>query len=176
MDSTETQQETQQESMPKAEPQPEHEWLQGLLGEWTYESELEGGPGHEGGKLTGTESGRSLGALWVLLEGGGEMPGGGEGRMLMTLGYDPQKATFVGTWIGSMMTHLWVYTEGSLDEARRVLTLESTGPSMSGAGTARYRDVLEIVDRDHRTLTGNMLGDDGQWRPMMTVRYRRKGA
>ena len=96
--------------------------------------------------------------------------------MLMTLGFDPAKGTFVGTWIGSMMTHLWVYAEGRLDAGGRVLTLESEGPSMTGEGLARYRDVVEVVDDDHRTLTGNVLGEDGAWQPMMTVRYRRQGA
>ena len=38
--------------------------------------------------------------------------------MIMTLGYDPQKKRFVGTLIGSMMTHLWVY-DGALDAGRR---------------------------------------------------------
>jgi hypothetical protein len=35
------------------------------------------------------------------------MPGGGAATMFLTLGYDPQRERYVGTWIGSMMTHLW---------------------------------------------------------------------
>ena len=168
---------TQQETMSKAQPQAEHEWLQGLVGDWEYETEFSGAEGEAPTRLTGTETVRSLGGLWVLLEGRGEMPGGDEGRMLMTLGFDPRKGHFVGTWIGSMMTHLWVYTEGHLDAARRVLALDSEGPAMSGeGGTARYRDVVEVIDADHRVLTGNTLGEDGQWQPMMTVRYTRRGA
>jgi len=33
-----------------------------------------------------------------------EMPDGGTGKTVMTLGYDPQNNRYVGTFIGSMMT------------------------------------------------------------------------
>jgi hypothetical protein len=80
----------------------------------------------------------------------------------------------VGTWIGSMMTHLWVY-DGALDGAERVLALESDGPSMAGDGSmARYRDAIEVGSDDHRILTSSVRGDDGTWRPFMTAHYRRK--
>ena len=44
------------------------------------------------------------------------------GTTLMTLGYDPRKKRFVGTFVGSMMTNLWIY-DGELDKDERVLTL-----------------------------------------------------
>jgi uncharacterized protein DUF1579 len=46
----------------------------------------------------------------------------------MTLGYDPEKKQYVGTWVGSMMSYLWVY-DGSLDAEEKVLTLNAEGPS-----------------------------------------------
>lgn len=163
------------EGMPKVEPQREHAWLRRLAGDWTWELEAPaGGPGQQPEKLSGIEHGRLLGDLWVILEGEGPMPGGGEARTVMTLGFDPQRGRFVGSWIGSMMTWHWVY-EGTLDAEQRVLTLESEGPEMSGAGgTARYRDVIEMLSDDHRTLTGNVLGADGTWQPMMVAHYRRR--
>src|SRR5918996_3048081 len=128
--------------MMMAQPQKEHQWLQQLLGEWTYEGEATMEPGKPPEKFKGTESVRSLGGLWILAEGQGEMPGGGTATMLLTLGYDPQKKRFVGTWIGSMMTHLWVY-DGALDAAERVLTLDTEGPNMAAEGTmAKYQDVI----------------------------------
>jgi hypothetical protein len=94
--------------------------------------------------------------------------------MIMTLGYDPQTKRFVGTWIGSMMTHLWIY-DGALDAAERVLALESDGPSMAGDGSmARYCDAIEFRSDDHRILTSSVRGDGGTWRPFMTAHYRRK--
>jgi len=100
------------------------------------------------------------------------MPGGGPAAWMMTLGYDPQRERYVGTWIGSTMTHLWVY-EGQLDEAGKTLALEAEGPGMTPGSTARYRDVIELVSDDQRTLTSCVLGDDGEWHRFMRAVYRR---
>ena len=159
--------------MTETEAQEHHRWLQKLVGAWTFAGEATTGPGRPLETFTGREHVRSLGDLWVLAEGEGETPDGGIERSVMTLGYDTQKARYVGTWIGSMMTHLWVY-DGALDAAGRVLTLEAEGPSMAGDGTmATYRDVIEFKDDDHRVLTAHVLGDDGTWQQFMTSNYRR---
>ena len=156
-----------------AEPQKEHQWLQKLVGEWTYESDAMCEPGQPPSKCQGTEHVRSLGGLWILGEGQGEMPGGGAATTVLTLGYDPQKQRYVGTWIGSMMTHLWIY-DGALDAAGRVLTLNAEGPDMATEGKmARYKDVIELKSDDHRVLTAHMLGDDGEWHDIMVAHYRR---
>lgn len=125
-------------------------------------------------KFEGIESVRSLGGLWVLAEGHSEMPGYGTATTMMTLGYDPQKKRYVGTWIGSMMTYLWVY-DGEVDTAEKVLTLNAEGPDMTAEGKiAKYKDVIEFKSDDHRVLTSHVLGDDGQWHKFMTAEYRRK--
>lgn len=148
----------------------QHEWLQRLVGEWRCEPQ-EGHPG-------GTESVRSLGGLWVVCEGHGEMPDGRPATMLMTLGYDPRKGRYVGTWVGSMMNWLWRY-DGTLDAEQRVLTLDTEGPSFTAEcqplydKPTRYRDCIELVGDDRRTLTSRVLGDDGEWRVMMTLQYQR---
>jgi len=157
-----------------AEPQKEHQWLQKLVGEWTYEADCNMGPDKPPAKSGGSEKVRSLGGLWVLCEGQGEMPGGGSATMLMTLGYDPLKKRYVGTWIGSMMTNLWIY-DGELDAAGKVLTLNAEGPNMAAEGKmAKYKDVIEFKSDDHRVLTSQMQGDDGKWQQFMTANYRRK--
>jgi hypothetical protein len=158
----------------KVEPQQEHRWLQQLVGEWTSEAEMAMEPGKPPEKFFGTETVRSLEGLWVLAEGHGEMPGGGAATTVLTLGYDPQKKRYVGTFIGSMMTHLWVY-DGAMDGAEKVLTLDTEGPSMAGDGTmAKYKDAIEIKSPDHRVLTSRVLGADGKWNEFMTAHYRRK--
>lgn len=159
--------------MMQAEPQKEHEWLLQLVGDWTFEVEGEE-PGKEPMKASGTETVRSLGDLWVVGEGEGDMPDGTPGTTQLTLGYDPSTQRFVGTWIGSMMTHMWVY-DGELDDSGRVLVLDSEGPSMSGGpAKAKYQDVIEIEDDDTRLLRSRVLGDDGDWHEFMTARYRRR--
>jgi Protein of unknown function (DUF1579) len=157
----------------KTEPQQEHQWLQQLVGEWTYEAEATMEPGQPPSKFTGAERVQSLGGLWILAKGQGEMPGCGAATTVLTLGYDPQQQRYVGTWIGSMMTHLWVY-DGALEEAGRVLTLHAEGPHMAAEGKmARYKDVIEVKSDDHRVLTSHMLGDDGERHRFMVAHYRR---
>ena len=142
----------------KGEPQKEHQWLQQLVGDWTYESDASMGPDKPSQKFRGTERVRSIGGLWIVAEGEGEMPGGGPAQMMLTLGYGPKKRKFVGTWLGSMMTDLWVY-EGSLDEAGKVLTLATEGPDFSQEGkTAQYR---ERIDRGALAVEGRELIEAG---------------
>jgi Protein of unknown function (DUF1579) len=163
-----------QESKMIAEPQSQHHWLQKLVGEWNYETEILGGTHSSPEKATGTETVRSLGDFWVLAEGQGEMPGCGAMTTVVTLGYNPRKQKFVGTWVGTMMPELWI-SEGELDADEKVLTLNSEGPAMTEDGTlANYRDIMEIKDNDHRVMTSHVLGNDGVWNHFMTVNYLRK--
>ncbi len=148
-----------------AKPQKEHDWLHQLVGEWTSEMDCAMGPDQPRQKSKGRETVRSLGGLWTL--------GEGEGRTLMTLGFDPAKGRFVGSFIGSMMTHHWLY-EGTLDEAANVLTLESSGPNMMSDGAViPYRDVVTLVSPDHRILASYMPDGKGGWSEFMTAHYRR---
>jgi hypothetical protein len=157
-----------------AEVQQEHKWLQRLVGEWTYEHECSMGPDQPPMKASGTESVRSIGGLWTMGEGHGEMPDGGPATTIMTLGFDPQSTRFVGTFIGSMMTHLWIYN-GTLDASGKVLTLDTQGPDFSGGpGLIDYQDIIEFVDDNHRTLSSQLRGPDGQWQKFMTAHYWRK--
>jgi hypothetical protein len=159
----------------EAKPQKEHAWLQRLVGEWRAEMECRMGPDQPSMTSTGSETVRSLGGLWTLGEGEGEAPDGTPVRSLMTLGYDPQKQRFVGTFVASMMTHLWSY-DGTLDASGEVLTLDILGPSFSGDGSlVRYQDIIAWEGDDHRTLRSRAMGEDGGWGPyFVTAHYRRK--
>jgi Protein of unknown function (DUF1579) len=161
-------------------PEKEHQWLQKLVGEWTYEVEAIMGPDKPAEKFTGSESVRSIGGFWVQCEGRGQMgdasDAGSTAVTVMTLGYDPQKGRFVGTWIGSMMSHLWIY-DGFLDASEKVLTLNAEGPSFTTEGKlGKYKDVIEFKSDDHRVLTSHTLGDDGTWHQFMTANYHRTGS
>lgn len=162
------------EDMPEM-PQPtqEHAWLQQFVGEWESESEMYMDPAQPPVKSTGTETVRSLGGFWTVSEIQSTMmdkPFTGN----MTLGYDPESQKYVGTWVDSMTGKLWNY-EGTLDESGKVLTLESEGacPMRPGKIT-RFRDVVEVVDTDHRKFSSSMLDDNGQWVTMMVGHSRRK--
>jgi len=158
--------------MQMPEPQAEHKWLQKLVGEWTMEGECSMGPDQPTMKSTGTESVRSVGGLWTL--GEGEMPDGSPCLTFMTLGYDPAQKRFVGNFVGSMMTHMWVYN-GSLDASGKVLTLDTEGPDFSGApGLVAYQDIIEFKSDDHRILSSQLRDKDGNWQKFMTANYYRK--
>ena len=160
--------------MMPSEVRDQHRWLLQLVGAWTMAGEGDMGPGQPPFKSTGTETVRALGELWIVCEGTGNMPDGGAGHMRLTLGYDPARQAFVGSWVGSMMTHMWVYG-GQLDAAGRVLTLDTEGPSMQGDGkTVRYQDVITLIDANTRTLHSQTLGEDGQWTRFMTATYQRQ--
>jgi hypothetical protein len=158
----------------KADVQKEHLWLSKLVGDWSFEAECLMGPGQPPVKTTGSQTVRMLGGLWMIGEGEGECPDGSRAKSIITLSYDPEKQRFVGTFIASMMTHLWPY-EGTLDG--NVLTLDSEGPSFSGDGTTvKYQDIVELRDDDHWILRSRMPGEDGKWLEFMTAHYRRQSS
>lgn len=161
------------QDMPEVEKLEQHDWLQQFVGDWTAKSEATMAPGTEPIKMDSTESVRSIGGLWILAEGSASF-GGMPMSTVLTLGYDPAKKKFVGTWVDSVQTHMYVY-EGELDAAKKVLTLSTTGPDfMDSSKTAQYRDAIEVKDADHKTLTSSVQGADGAWTTFMRAEYTRK--
>lgn len=157
------------------EPQAEHRWLQRLLGEWVGEGEMPAPPGEAPMTWQSLQTVRKIGELWIQCEARieSESPEGEASVMQITLGYDPDKGRYVGTFAGSMMSTLWVY-EGSVGADGRTLTLDTRGPDFGSGQIRDFQDVIELIDDDHHELRSRMLGEDGQWRPVMSVRYRRK--
>lgn len=155
--------------------QEEHHWLQALVGDWTCESDCYMGPDRPRGVFSGTEVVRPLGDLWIVAEGRGGMPGGGTMLTRMTLGFDPRAGRFVGTWVGSMMSYLWVY-DGALDPSRSRLILSAEGPAFDDPSrTAAYQDVVERDADGTRRLRGRVRQDDGAWFEFLVTTYRRVG-
>ena len=104
-----------------------------------------------------------------------KMPEGKCGDMasIIPLGFDPAKNRFVGTFIASMMEHLWIY-DGELDAAGTTLSLYADGPSFTEPGkTAKYKDAIEMKSDDHYVFTGGVYGEDGAWICFMTANYHR---
>lgn len=158
------------EAQTEREQSPEECWLRRLVGEWKLEAPAPDGEG----TIKGRETARLFGG-WVLLEGSSQMPDGSVHVSLMTLGFDPARGRVVGSWVGSMMSHLWVY-EGGFDGAGRTLTLDTSGPAMDGSGaSADYQDVITFEGEDTRILTSRQRQPDGAWRDLFCVRYSREG-
>lgn len=155
-------------------PQKEHEWLQKFVGEWTTEAEMMMGP-EETFHCVGSETVRSIGGRWIVSDMSGDSPMGAM-TGVMTLGFDPEKGKYIGTWIDSVSNHMWVY-EGTLDETGAVLTLNTTGPDMMNptpGKTSNYLDVVEFKNPNLRTLTSSAQDDAGEWHTFGTITFRRK--
>src|SRR5262249_51672987 len=151
-----------QTSRQTGEQSKEQAWLKRFVGEWEAES--------SGTKVT--ETVHMLGP-WTIAEIKVDIKNDPMHGM-MTLGYDPQKKKYVGTWIDSKTSYLWVY-EGTVDPAGNVLTLETEGPNPMVPGKLfKARDVHTFTGRDHRSLTSSMVGQDGKWHTFQTVNYQRK--
>jgi hypothetical protein len=160
-----------QEAAWQTPPEKEHAWLQQFVGEWKTRGTMAGAEGQP--PLEGREQVRSLGDYWILSEVSGTMPGGGRMSAVMTLGYDPERKRFVGTWIDSVTTHMWQY-EGTLDASGKVLTLETEGPDFENPQkTTRFRDVLEFHDKDHKALRSLMQAPDGTWTEFLRTDFTR---
>lgn len=164
--------ETQEMEMMGTKPVAEHEWLNNLLGTWRTESTMTMPDGSQS-TAHGTETVESLGGLWSLGTGSGTMPDGSTMEYRVGLGYDVSFKGYRGFWLANMSSHLWKY-EGELSADGKVMTLDCTGPDMVVDGkTANYRDVITIVDWDHRRLESFGQGEDGAWVQFMTVNYSR---
>lgn len=147
----------------------EHRWLNKFLGDWTFDGRCPMGPGQDEMEFKGTEHVRKIGDVWIQGEGTSTMPDGTPSTMVMTVGYDERKGKIVGTWTGSMMTHMFVY-EGWIEDDKRTLVLESVGPCMMDPTKDRtYRDITEFKTDDHRAFRSEMRNDDGTWTKMMGI-------
>ncbi len=156
--------------MPK--PTKEHEALAQFAGEWTVATECVM-PGQEPMKCDGAESATMLGGFWLMSRGEADM-GGEKMGSILTVGYDPETKKYVGTFVCSAGSYLWKYT-GAMDASGKKLTLDTEGPLMTDpTKTAKYRETLELVDKDHKTFTSMMQGEDGKWVKVVTMEYSRK--
>lgn len=154
-------------------PVKEHEWLKQFVGEWESEAEAMMAPGQPPIKCKGTMNSRMLGGFWTVNEIKGEMMGTTMNG-LQTIGYDTEKKKYVGTWVDSMMNHMWKY-EGTVDDAGKTLALDADGPNFLTPGkVGKFRDSYEFKSKDHIYMTSSMQGEDGKWITFMTSNIRRK--
>lgn len=148
-------------------PAPEHALLQRFIGSWQTSGECSTGPDTPSMKNRGTMTSRMLGERWVV----NDMKIDADGTPVVgvqTIGYDPTKKKYVGTWTDSMINHLWVY-EGRYDENSETLVLEADGPNlMAGGAMTRFRDTYRFVTDDRIESTSASLSDEGEWVVFMT--------
>lgn len=157
----------------KADLVDEHRWLQQLTGRWRLTFAPPEGSEHQDAGGAWEENARALGGAWIVAETTGTMPDGSSATNILSLGYDPAKKRYVGSFVSSAMTNLWIY-EGTLDETGTVLTLDCEGPDFGTIGrTARYQDIITIKDENTRNFSSRIRLADGTWKPVMSCDYTR---
>lgn len=158
-------QENEMAMPPMSEPGAAHEWLHQFEGEWTATM--------TGGMQEGSMSCKMLGGFWLINNFSADMGGGQMMNAIQTIGYDEEKKKYVGSWVDSVMNHMWVY-EGTVDESGKKIMLEADGPNMlGGEGTMRYRDSYEFKSPDHIVQTSEYK-DGEKWETLMTGDIKRK--
>ncbi len=151
----------------------EHQWLQQFVGDWSTHSKMETGPGVPAMECKGSISSRMIGALWVVNEMKAEVAGT-QMVGIQTVGYDPDKKKYVGTWVDSMLNHMWHYA-GTVDATGKILTLEAEGPNFSAGGKlTKFQDIYEFKSADEIAVFSKMLGEDGKWITFMTGTAKRQ--
>lgn len=147
-------------------PTDEHKWLDQFVGNWESTAKSEEGPGVPAMTCEGTIKSRMLGGFFVVNEIKTKVEGM-EIEAVQTIGYDPKKKKYIGTYTDSMMSHMWIY-EGTVDETGKILTLEAEGPNMMEPGkTAMFRDIYEFKSKDEIVATAQYQDPEGNWVTMM---------
>jgi hypothetical protein len=151
-------------------PQPEHELLERLAGEWRFERQS---LSHEGATPqtlgTGTISAELVGGFFVVSRWSGTVYGA-EYKAVQTLGYDLEGNQYAGYWIDSFLNFRWELA-GTVDHASKELTVTTRGPAPTG-GTTAFRERYQFNSADAITILGEMRrGED--WVGLTTTRLTR---
>ena len=153
-------------------PQKEHEWLQQLVGEWDSTGKIFMQPGQPPIETKGAERSRMIGGFWATFEHTGSFQGQ-PFTGILTLGYDAEKRSYVGTWIDSMSPYLTTM-KGDYDPATKTMTAIGAGRDAMTGKQTRTKHVSQYVDDDTRTFQMYMTGDDGKEFKVMEITYHRR--
>jgi hypothetical protein len=151
-------------------PTAEHQKLMAGVGTWDAVVEMMG----EDGKPTtnkGVSEITSIGGFWLVDDfksSMGDVPFHGHG----TMGYDPAKGKYVGTWIDSWSTSVMVM-EGTYDAAKKAMTMSGMGQGMDGK-PVMHRMVTTEKDANTRVFEMFVPGPDGKEMKVMTITYTRR--
>lgn len=150
-----------------SKPEAAQVWLQQFAGEWKSKTKSEPIGDHPATEKAGKMSSKMLGGFWIINRMAA-VAGGFKFQAIQTIGYDPAKKKYVGTWIDSMMNYMWHY-EGAVDSSGRKLELIAEGPNMiGGKGLATYRDSYEFKSADHIIARSEVKDENGEWKTFMT--------
>ncbi len=144
-------------AMPK--PTREHEMLSGNVGTWNVKCQYFMDPSQPPMEQTAVETVEPVGAFWTVSKFECDMMGAPfVGRA--TCGYDTRRGKWVGTWIDSMSTNLFVM-EGDMNEEGTTLEMTCQGPNMQTGDMTTFRSVEKRNDDGTREFDFHMALPDG---------------
>jgi len=142
-----------------AKPGENHKLLTDGAGKWDYKVKMwmSPDPNSEPMESTGTSVAKAvMGGRYVITEHTGKMMmPGADGAMTETEfkgmaveGYDNVKKKFVSSWIDNMGTGIMM-SEGTYDSSKKAFTYLSEYSMIPGV-TTKIREVITVIDKDHR--------------------------
>lgn len=154
-------------------PSPQHAFLKKEEGTWDATMKIfMGGPDAPPETCKGVEKNKMLGGFWLISEYEGDF-GGQPFSGLGTVGYDPVKKKYIGSWVDSVTPHLTLM-EGTYDEAKKTLTLLTEGINPATGKPVKERHLHEYKDEDTRILKMYQEGEGGKDVLMMELTYKRR--
>jgi Protein of unknown function (DUF1579) len=154
-------------------PDEHHALLGAFVGEWTAHSVFQMSPDAPPMESTGSETNEMIfGGRYLATHHQGDFMGAPfEGRGAM--GYDKVQKKYVGVWIDSMSTMIYVES-GQYDAASRSFTMESAFTDPTGK-KVKGRHVYTVVSDTERKLDfyEAEAGSD-EWHKSGTITYTRK--
>jgi hypothetical protein len=134
------------------------QWLQRLIGKWTYTLRTATDSDQPGATAAGTEIVCAIGDLWVLEENKGIGPEGEASHTVTTISFDRGKGRITGAVIGTMTPHLFIY-DGELSEDATSLVWRPTGQVFwrgtrrTGIGTSSVSSMTTDMISSPRSLS-----------------------
>ena len=149
---------------------PEIALLARDAGTWDAEVTIRPAPGAPPIISRGVSRNRMVcGGRWLVIDFSNETGFEGHG----VYGWDPQRRSYVSTWVDSMRSFL-VVAVGHHDAERRTTTYHTEATTPDGR-TLRWREETRAVDDDTREFRQLFPGPDGDVETMSVIYRRRRG-
>ena len=125
-------------------PGPEHQTLKEAVGTWNVDCTFYMDPSQPPMVCEAKETIEMLGEFFTVSLFEADF-GGMDFKGRATLGFDPERKKFTGTWIDSMSPHMFPY-EGDYDAATKTLEMSGQGYMCQFGGNTPYRMTEKALD------------------------------
>ena len=150
-------------------PNDEHSRLMATVGVWDAEISMATPDGNTAS--TGVENVKKLGELWTVADFEYEfmgVPVQGHG----TMGYDPAKKKYIGTWVESGSPFISTL-EGEYDEEKNAIVYKMQGKDPEG-NDAEYRIITAAQDDTHRSFELHAKIGEDEYMKVLTINYTKR--